>query len=101
MIRRPPRSTLFPYTTLFRSFENPSDLTRGALLASVGLASRRIRARPARGADPTAAYGRFAALASVSHPPDATTSVPGRNRRAPCSFSDAVHMGPPVWRKRG
>src|SRR2546425_2500743 len=24
MIRRPPRSTLFPYTTLFRSQENPS-----------------------------------------------------------------------------
>src|SRR3712207_9528030 len=23
MIRRPPRSTLFPYTTLFRSFKNP------------------------------------------------------------------------------
>src|SRR5690242_21012829 len=23
MIRRPPRSTLFPYTTLFRSFVNP------------------------------------------------------------------------------
>src|SRR5256885_5656524 len=23
MIRRPPRSTLFPYTTLFRSFEPP------------------------------------------------------------------------------
>src|SRR2546425_2142338 len=23
MIRRPPRSTLFPYTTLFRSFDNP------------------------------------------------------------------------------
>src|SRR2546429_1416294 len=28
MIRRPPRSTLFPYTTLFRS----SDLTRGPSL---------------------------------------------------------------------
>src|SRR3712207_7386939 len=29
MIRRPPRSTLFPYTTLFRSFERPTsqDLT--------------------------------------------------------------------------
>src|SRR3712207_8472175 len=26
MIRRPPRSTLFPYTTLFRSPENPSTL---------------------------------------------------------------------------
>src|SRR3990167_2188350 len=24
MIRRPPRSTLFPYTTLFRSFRNPA-----------------------------------------------------------------------------
>src|SRR2546429_9023580 len=26
MIRRPPRSTLFPYTTLFRSRRPPSDL---------------------------------------------------------------------------
>src|SRR5258705_1548642 len=25
MIRRPPRSTLFPYTTLFRSIDHPSD----------------------------------------------------------------------------
>src|SRR3712207_7042383 len=24
MIRRPPRSTLFPYTTLFRSYKHPS-----------------------------------------------------------------------------
>src|SRR5256885_15854298 len=30
MIRRPPRSTLFPYTTLFRSLGEPRDL-RGAL----------------------------------------------------------------------
>src|SRR5256885_6208562 len=27
MIRRPPRSTLFPYTTLFRSFAVPVDVT--------------------------------------------------------------------------
>src|SRR2546422_5845467 len=27
MIRRPPRSTLFPYTTLFRSDRGPSDTT--------------------------------------------------------------------------
>src|SRR2546422_8935348 len=27
MIRRPPRSTLFPYTTLFRSYEDCSDAT--------------------------------------------------------------------------
>src|SRR5258706_15907726 len=25
MIRRPPRSTLFPYTTLFRSFDRPKE----------------------------------------------------------------------------
>src|SRR3712207_8769220 len=25
MIRRPPRSTLFPYTTLFRSYASPSE----------------------------------------------------------------------------
>src|SRR3712207_8090909 len=30
MIRRPPRSTLFPYTTLFRSFA--TDVTQQALL---------------------------------------------------------------------
>src|SRR5258708_12922258 len=30
MIRRPPRSTLFPYTTLFRSLENKIALITGA-----------------------------------------------------------------------
>src|SRR3712207_8869107 len=30
MIRRPPRSTLFPYTTLFRSRGRPQDLSRQA-----------------------------------------------------------------------
>src|SRR2546422_6220587 len=29
MIRRPPRSTLFPYTTLFRSLPQPARLLRG------------------------------------------------------------------------
>src|SRR5256885_12299938 len=29
MIRRPPRSTLFPYTTLFRSATQHGDLARG------------------------------------------------------------------------
>src|SRR3989449_9984368 len=32
MIRRPPRSTLFPYTTLFRSGHDPVDLRRQNLL---------------------------------------------------------------------
>src|SRR2546422_8468953 len=39
MIRRPPRSTLFPYTTLFRSaFDPPSLLHRD--LEHLGVASR-------------------------------------------------------------
>src|SRR2546430_8568664 len=37
MIRRPPRSTLFPYTTLFRSFRQ---FGRAGLRQTVGLASR-------------------------------------------------------------
>src|SRR5258706_7119624 len=32
MIRRPPRSTLFPYTTLFRSFESALARSRHAIL---------------------------------------------------------------------
>src|SRR3712207_8051351 len=31
MIRRPPRSTLFPYTTLFRSFAAPTGTPRPAI----------------------------------------------------------------------
>src|SRR5688572_32716897 len=49
MIRRPPRSTLFPYTTLFRSARKPSDtridwaalarhVTRSCLRYGVGAA---------------------------------------------------------------
>src|SRR5256885_6353317 len=40
MIRRPPRSTLFPYTTLFRSLVNPV-LALG-LLAVAGLLAARL-----------------------------------------------------------
>src|SRR5260370_4942033 len=35
MIRRPPRSTLFPYTTLFRSLQESLSLTLANLLTSV------------------------------------------------------------------
>src|SRR2546430_8948742 len=41
MIRRPPRSTLFPYTTLFRSLRQSEGFLRG--LISVGLFAVRIR----------------------------------------------------------
>src|SRR5258708_14372870 len=35
MIRRPPRSTLFPYTTLFRSHFGPSQFKGGAELLDI------------------------------------------------------------------
>src|SRR3712207_7180685 len=65
MIRRPPRSTLFPYTTLFRSWggaEHPGPATRVADRRTVPAAIRRpahwsgsgpppgLEAGPARGA---------------------------------------------------
>src|SRR3712207_8511035 len=45
MIRRPPRSTLFPYTTLFRSSPRPSECARSISAASVGEETRTIRSR--------------------------------------------------------
>src|SRR2546430_10444781 len=47
MIRRPPRSTLFPYTTLFRS-RRPAALRRRGVAAPRRVASRNALAR-ARG----------------------------------------------------
>src|SRR2546430_11740608 len=52
MIRRPPRSTLFPYTTLFRS---PGRAVPARAAAPADRARRRVRGQPqrrARGAQP-------------------------------------------------
>src|SRR5687767_15560368 len=50
MIRRPPRSTLFPYTTLFRSGADRGQRPLGAHGGEPGLAphEHRHRARPGR-----------------------------------------------------
>src|SRR6266446_9376506 len=59
MIRRPPRSTLFPYTTLFRSRARPS--ARGARrLAGARPAGRSRGPRPAH-------RGRLSALRRLVH----------------------------------
>src|SRR5258708_29969775 len=47
MIRRPPRSTPFPYTTLFRSLYTSLTVTAGALLLGYPVALSLVRA-PAR-----------------------------------------------------
>src|SRR3712207_8126160 len=65
MIRRPPRSTLFPYTTLFRS-------ARFRRAERDGEAARRVRGQPGRA---PGARGRFAR-------PGATAGAPGGGLRA-------------------
>src|SRR5256885_14530198 len=75
MIRRPPRSTLFPYTTLFRSF------TSSALEAEE-VAERIARERLAR----RRRYGDFAIL--VRNNADATPFLNAlAKRRIPTHFS--------------
>src|SRR2546427_4578311 len=52
MIRRPPRSTLFPYTTLFRSHDANEHPDRGRVLGGAGEAPADFLARrPASGRD--------------------------------------------------
>src|SRR5689334_23901504 len=46
MIRRPPRSTLFPYTTLFRSPRSSIRITRGRKFSKVRTVRRSTSARP-------------------------------------------------------
>src|SRR3712207_7000247 len=45
MIRRPPRSTLFPYTTLFRSDETRAQLGKSTLISLDPRSSRQARTR--------------------------------------------------------
>src|SRR3712207_8431296 len=46
MIRRPPRSTLFPYTTLFRSGEIEAALRGHPAVREAAVALREIRGQP-------------------------------------------------------
>src|SRR2546422_8575322 len=51
MIRRPPRSTLFPYTTLFRSRAPRAAIPLAAVLRGVAVHGTRREVREARGHD--------------------------------------------------
>src|SRR5258708_16937116 len=72
MIRRPPRSTLFPYTTLFRSLcpRVPSERTR-KMRAYRRLAPEKVPAsRPAPGWPPSAHTARSEEHTSELQSPD-------------------------------
>src|SRR5690242_20943225 len=52
MIRRPPRSTLFPYTTLFRSSDRPRAIkSEHGVMTRLRGSSRRIKARMSKPVD--------------------------------------------------
>src|SRR6478609_7382998 len=66
MIRRPPRSTLFPYTTLFRSDAGYAALgVHVHVAADVGAAMRHRKARLELGLAPRIDWQRLADLALV------------------------------------
>src|SRR3989449_10548332 len=74
MIRRPPRSTLFPYTTLFRSRRSASGLS--APTAGTARTSRRT-SRGTRGITPTTTAARARAGVPTTSSPTAPTARPG------------------------
>src|SRR2546427_9310478 len=61
MIRRPPRSTLFPYTTLFRSLPAAADPRRhdGRLLRGDAAGEARRPPQPRAGHSPPRSFGPF------------------------------------------
>src|SRR2546428_3161485 len=84
MIRRPPRSTLFPYTTLFRSTLVPGDLEHsGACRQDDGLRERHLPEALARGVedlDLAARVQMHVAFVAKRHPDIRAGAVrPGRS----------------------
>src|SRR3712207_763086 len=78
MIRRPPRSTLFPYTTLFRSgaVVNLRDRTAIVTGASSGIGRETVKALDARGATVFAVARREELLNDLAKEHDNVVPVP-------------------------
>src|ERR1017187_10696819 len=100
MIRRPPRSTLFPYTTLFRSHGEPGPALRDYSRAAKRTAQLQPQQPAVPAGDPTMAKG-----ATPDHPrpgsfPDQARSVAGSGLAGLIPFdklADALGKG----RRRG
>src|SRR3712207_2152251 len=108
MIRRPPRSTLFPYTTLFRSDDDPLDLEEGRLEVRAHLVGPLEGPHPPRvHAHPWAAWRgwvpRRTRRVSRWPPRWTTTSTVSPGRRptiASATSSDALTSRPATERIR-
>src|SRR2546421_3497193 len=85
MIRRPPRSTLFPYTTLFRSRERQHEKITLALEYMIGLTHR---------PDPTTVLESTLQSADIhTTPPMAQSPSPSASRGTPASCIRVLSAG--------
>src|SRR3712207_9300936 len=91
MIRRPPRSTLFPYTTLFRSGHEEGPRLARALWALFGVPSLFVTAQPEQ-----ARQHKDAAVGVLSKPYAARELV----QSVPVAHAAAVGEEPRSWRPR-
>src|SRR3989442_11629430 len=78
MIRRPPRSTLFPYTTLFRSRRRSVPRRRSASTRRPACAPAHAAARLARALLPSAPATRLAERAPVGRSEEHTSELQSR-----------------------
>src|SRR2546427_13264106 len=100
MIRRPPRSTLFPYTTLFRSLGIPAAVLRQDRLEDVARAARllgRLVGRAAAGDSLADALGRLLAAPVPPARPRPAFVVWGNPPMGIGSGSYPAPAGPPPW----
>src|SRR5690242_227334 len=104
MIRRPPRSTLFPYTTLFRSFNRPINiLCRVSLFLSMALCLLlrlfvfrllRLKSKHSVPRFFVPEHGTMFTLALVRFPPTATKEIQYLNAKGALTYTDIA--GDPV-----
>src|SRR2546429_7345176 len=66
MIRRPPRSTLFPYTTLFRSLQRAGQVCAGRQIRAAKIGCDR-QARPLQRSSPAKTTDRKSTRLNSSH----------------------------------
>src|SRR2546427_586925 len=101
MIRRPPRSTLFPYTTLFRSSERLRGQVRAAGRAPPRDGERRRRLFGGRGFDPPRAGGEGRARRARAARHGGLRDVPGARAGGGDAPRRAPRRAPPRGADRG
>src|SRR5258708_18853809 len=100
MIRRPPRSTLFPYTTLFRSLsgdDHPADASPPSLPSPARVRRRRLGAR---GMKVVRSEEHTSELQSPDHLVCRLLLGKKKTHRDPCLTSPVCSRTPPIRRSR-